>query len=247
MNKAKAVFSGAMILVIAGASGVCWYLNDKGIIGKESVSQPEAYVEYEDNNYNENANYYGNSSNNSGEKAETTTTAENKPIDTVSENDINEFLTVFAKVYFSENTAYNPESRSTYELIRFAYSHIKRTEPSLIKTIQSADEISYYSGVPADEVNAVLEKYLGVTVPHESVYTENDYSFFKYSDELFLAPAADGLPFVNTAVCDKITETENTVNAQFSVFSNGEVYATGEAKIEKTDTGLILVYYNIEK
>lgn len=246
MNKAKAIFSGAMIIAVAGASAACWYLNDKGYLGANEATEPDAYVEYEDKDSYQQDSVWDNDSPDTG-KNEKTTVGEGNEASAVSETEINEFLSVFTKVYFSENTVYTPESRSTYELIRFAYSHIKRTEPSAVETRQSNDEIGYYSGVPADEVNAVLEKYLGVTVPAESVYTENDYSFFKYSDGFFLAPAADGLPFVNTAVCDEITETESSVNAQFTVFSGEAVYAKGEAEMKKSDNGLILVRYNIEK
>ena len=51
MNKAKALFSGAMIIAVAGASATCWYLNDKGMLGNSETTTLQAYVEYENNDY----------------------------------------------------------------------------------------------------------------------------------------------------------------------------------------------------
>ena len=242
MNKAKAIFSGAMVLVIAGTSGACWYLNEKGLIGKDSVTQPDSYIEAEDeykdsvqnNNYNDN----------NDEKNETTTVNADEKI---SEDEINDFLSVFTRGYFSEKDEYTPGSRSTYELIRFAYSHIKRTDSSLIETRREDDSIGYYNCVPAEEINAVLSEYLDVTVPPESVYTENDYAFFRYSDGYFMTPAADGLPFVNTADCDSIEQSGDSISVTFTVSSGDGVYAHGEAEIKMADDRLILVYYSLDK
>lgn len=242
MNKAKAIFSGAMVLVIAGASGACWYLNEKGLIGKDSVTQPDSYIEAEDE-YNDGVQY-DSYDDNKDEKNETTTVNAD---DKISEEEINDFLSVFTKVYFSEKDEYTPGSRSTYELIRFAYSHIKRTDSSLVETRREDDSIGYYNCVSAEEINDVLSEYLDVTVPPESVYTENDYAFFRYSDGYFMTPAADGLPFVNAAVCDRIEQSEDIIRVAFTVNSGEDAYAVGNAEIKMTDKGLILVYYNLDK
>ncbi len=242
MNKAKAIFSGAMVLVIAGASAACWYLNEQGIIGKDSVTQPDAYVEQEDNNYG-GGEKQEKPDNDKSEEKETTTAADNGH--EISADEINNFLSVFTKVYFSEKNEYTPASRSTYELIRFAYSHIKRTDPSLIETRREDDAIGYYNCVPAEELNNILSEYLDVTVPAESVYTENEYGFFKYADGYFLTPAADGLPFVNVAVCDSIEKSGDTYTVTFAVMGDYDVYARGEAELKETDGRLVLVYYNL--
>ena len=243
MNKAKAIFSGMMVLLIAGASGAMWYLNEKGIIGNDSAAQPDSYVEQEVNDPQYVKPDNGNNKND-GEKETTTLPGTDNESDKA---EINEFLTVFAKLYFSESSEYTPGSRSTYELIRFAYSHIKRTDSSLIETRKEDDSIGYYNCVSAEKVNEVLREYLDVTVPAESVYTANDYAFFKYSGGYFMAPAADGLPFVNEAVCDTVEWDGDLATVRFAILSDGEVYADGEAQVKKTDDGLVLVYYNIEK
>ena len=243
MNKAKALFSGAMVLVIAGASAACWYLNEQGLIGKDSVTQPDSYVEQEDNNYG-GGEKQEKPDNDKSEEKETATVADTEGQE-ISTDEINDFLSVFTKVYFSEKNEYTPASRSTYELIRFAYSHIKRTDSSLIETRREDDEVGYYNRVSAEEINKVLGEYLDVTVPPESVYTENDYAFFRYSDGYFMTPAADGLPFVNVAVCDSIEKSDDTYRVTFAVMGDYDVYARGEAELKETDGRLVLVYYKV--
>ena len=242
MNKAKAIFSGAMVLVIAGASGACWYLNEKGLIGKDSVTQPDSYVEYEDTADDDVKHDVQDDDKEEIKETTTTSGSEEKKL---SEDEINDFLSVFTKVYFSEKDEYTPGSRSTYELIRFAYSHIKRTDSSLVETRKEDDSIGYYNCVSAKEINNVLSEYLDVTVPAESVYTENDFAFFKYADGYFMTPAADGLPFVNTAVCDSVEQTGDTVMVAFTVRSGDDVYARGEAEIKLTDDRPVLVFYDV--
>lgn len=247
MNKAKAIFSGAMILAVAGASATCWYLNDKGVIGGE-VETPttQAYVDYDDNDDYNNQNNYNNDDNEDAVKEETTTAEKTEKID-ISEDAVNDFLSVFSKVYFSEKEKYTPDSRNTYELIRFAYSHLKRTDDEAVEIRQLDDSIGYYSCVSFDDVNDVLEKYLGVTVPAESVFTENDYAFFKYSDGYFMTPAADGLPFINTCVADSIDIDDDIIKVRFGIYSDEDRYASGEAEIKITDDGMNLLYYSITK
>lgn len=248
MNKAKAVFSGVMVLAVAGASAACWYLNDKGLIGKSEETTTQAYVEY-DNNEKDN-NIQNNIINDEKDEAvneEISTTAENKEDIEISNDAVNDFLSVFSKVYFSEKDIYTSDKINTYELIRFAYSHLKRTDDEAVEIRQVNDNIGYYSCVSSDEVNEVLEKYLGVSVPEESVYTENDYAFFKYSDGYFMTPAADGLPFINTCVSDSIDVDENMIKVRFTVYSGEDKYANGEAEIKITDDGMNLVYYRLKK
>lgn len=247
MNKAKAIFSGAMILAVAGASATCWYLNDKGVIGVDAETPTtQAYVDYDDNDDYNNQNNYNNDDNEDAVKEETTTAEKTEKID-ISEDAVNDFLSVFSKVYFSEKEKYTPDSRNTYELIRFAYSHLKRTDDEAVEIRQLDDSIGYYSCVSFDDVNDVLEKYLGVTVPAESVFTENDYAFFKYSDGYFMTPAADGLPFINTCVADSIDIDDDIIKVRFGIYSDEDRYASGEAEIKITDDGMNLLYYSITK
>lgn len=248
MNKAKAAFSGLMILAVAGASATCWYLNDKGYMGEPETTTTQAYVEYDNDNNNQ---YNGNDdsdadNNEGGDEEKSTTGAKTEEID-ISSDAVNDFLSVFSKVYFSEKEKYTSQSKNTYEMIRFAYSHLKRTDDSAVEIRQVDDSIGYYSCVSADDVNKVLEKYLGVTVPAESVFTENDYAFFKYSDGYYMTPAADGLPFLNKCVSDSIDVEEDIIKVRFTVYSGDDIYATGEAEIKITDDGMNLVFYKVEK
>lgn len=243
MNKAKALFSGAMVFVIAGASGAMWYLNENGVIGKDNVTQPDAYIEYEDAYDSNEENDFGYDNNREEVKETTTVAAEDEK--QLTDEEINDFLSVFTMVYFSEKDSYTPQGRSTYELIRFAYSHIKRTDSSLIETRQEDDSIGYYNRVSAKEINKVLNEYLNVSVSAESVYTENDFAFFRYEDGYFLTPAADGLPFVNRAVCDSAEYNDGTVSVEFSVYSGDDVYARGEAEISMTEGRPVLIFYDV--
>ena len=250
MNKAKALFSGVMILVVAGASAACWYLNDQGLLGNPQSPTTEAYVEYENNNNNNNENdnnYVDKNDNEVNKDEETTTSAAKEDVPEISKDAVNDFLSVFSKVYFSENGKYTSESKNDYELIRFAYSHIKRTDNESVKIRQIDDNIRYYSCVSAEKVNEVLEKYLGVTVSEESVYTENDYAFFKYADGDFMTPAADGLPYINTCVSDSVNLSGDIIEVRFTVYSGEDKYATGEAEIKITDDGMQLAYYHLKK
>lgn len=247
MNKAKAIFSGAMILVVAGASGACWYLNENGLLGKESASQPDSYVEYADSNYADNDKYNNQyEDEKEGEPEKTTAASGADDAYETDKDEISDLLTVFANVYFSEDADYTPESRSTYELIRFAYSHIKSTQPDLIKTRQDEDSSYYYNYISAKDINSVLEKYLDVSVPAESVYTENDYAYFRYKDGEFCTPAADGLPFINTAVCTSASQSDDILTAEFEIMSSDGKYADGTARFRTEGDSLILVYYSVQ-
>ena len=93
MNKAKAIFSGAMILAVAGASATCWYLNDKGVIGGEAETPTtQAYVDYDDNDDYNNQNNYNNDDNEDAVKEETTTAEKTEKIDIDNSIKIKAFL-----------------------------------------------------------------------------------------------------------------------------------------------------------
>lgn len=272
MKKAKALFAGAMIVLVAGTSAVFWYLNDQGIIGgRTETSSDEGIVSgaYDDENpyyYNEKGEYEPEPGGEDAEpdktqNSETTTTApeQNGEADDVSYESVNRFLSDFALVYFAESAPYAADSRSNYELIRFAYSLTRQTDPDAIITKQESDSIGYYYGVSYDTVNEVLKNYLDVTVGKESVYTESDYAFFRYEDGYFYTPAADGVGFCNRIVADSVAENGDTLTVAFTVYSDGvsynmtaaqahesgEKYASGSAKIRKNADGYTLLAYRL--
>ena len=244
MKKAKALFAAGVIVVVAGLSAAMWYLNDSGILHNGNTT--ETYID--EHNNNDGGNIEDNNSfedNNDEEQTEVQqTTAET--VKEVDETEINEFLSAFANVYFAEQgSGFDIQKCSDYELIQFAYLHIRNTDSESVILEQRDDSIMYYYGVPSDSVKDVVEKYFGVQIPEESVYTENDYAFFSYSNGYFYTPAADGLAYENTAVVDSVEYRNNHVIVRFSVYTGDEKYADGEAKIQLSNNNMNLVSYHI--
>lgn len=252
MNKAKALFAAGVIVAVAGASAGLWYLNENGYIGEESTSG--VYEEADDNYYDddkipeadENIEEIPDEENETKEPNQENNDSGEEYV--YSEDEISEFLSVFTKAYFYDNgSVYDADSYSEYELIRFAYAHINRTDNASIILEEIDDSVRYYYKVSAEKINAVLEKYLGITVPEESVYTENDHAFFRFSDSYFYTPAADGLPYINTAQVDTVEYNNGIPTVTFTVYSAGEKYAEGEAKLMPENDGLTLLYYKIDR
>ena len=244
MNKAKAIFAAGMIIVVAGSSAALWYLNDKGIIGNESTTT--AYVE-ENENYDDaekNDAQPENDKNDSQNQPQTEPDEKTQ----VPESEINEFLSTFSKVYFTEQGAsFDINNCSDYDLILFAFSHIRSTDKSLITLEQRDDSIMYYNGISAEKVNEVLNEYFGISVAQESVYTENSYAFFSYSDGYFYTPAADGLAYKNNTVVNSVECENDQMTVKFTVYSGDAFYADGEAKIQLENDEMKLVYYTVYK
>lgn len=257
MNKAKAVFAAVIVTLVAGSSAVLWQLNDKGVLGTpddENVNTTVSTTVADKNN---------NSDKDDTEDKTTGTTeasAENNDASSLSTTEINEFLTVFSRAYFSEDKAYSASKADTYELIRFAYTDIKINNASLVTVESADDEIGYYHKVSASEVNKTLKKYFGKTVKEESVFTEKTYSFFRYADGYFYTPVADGIGYANVSIADSVTEDKNMIYVDFSIYSSGvttdmtsqqarraseDRYATGKAEIAVNNGEWILRYYEI--
>ena len=242
MNKAKAIFAAGIMVIVASSSAALWYLNDNGLIGNEITT---AYVgENEDHNDDIQENDVQKEDNENEIHSQTPDNPEENV--EVDESEINEFLSTFAKVYFAENmTAFDIDKCSDYDLILFAFTHIRCTEKSLITLVQRDDNIKYYNGIAADKVNEVLDKYFGVSVADESVYTENSYAFFSYSDGYFYTPAADGLPYKNNAVVNSVEYSDDMIIAKFTIYSDGEFYADAEAKLRMENDELKMIYYSV--
>ena len=239
MNKAKAIFAAGIMVIVAGSSAALWYLNDKGLIGNEITT---AYVE---ENEDHNDDIQENNAQTENDEKETQSQTQVNPDENakVSEDEINEFL---SKVYFAEHlTAFDIDKCSDYDLILFAFTHVRCTEKSMITFVQRDDSIKYYNGIPADKVNEVLDKYFGVSVAQESVYAENNYAFFSYSDGYFYTPAADGLPYKNNAVVNSVEYSDDIIIAKFTIYSDGEFYADAEAKLRMENDELKMVYYSV--
>ena len=111
--------------------------------------------------------------------AEETTTA----APAVSEDEINNFLTTFSNVYFAEGSgSFDSKNAKPYELLLFAFLHTKNTDRAAIMSKNEDDAIGSYMGISIEKANEVLDSYLGLVVDAESVYTENNYKFFRYKN-----------------------------------------------------------------
>lgn len=243
MNKAKALFAAGIIVVVAAASASLYYLNESGKIGKEPQSDADspAYEEYDDSYDNKNPQ-----SEDKTTQAQTTTENNDENSQSVEKDEINEFLSVFSNVYFAEQKgSFDADGCTDYELVLFAYLHIRNTDKASVVSEKRDDSIVYYSGVPFDKVNDVLDKYFGLSVSAESVYNENDYEFFRYENGYFYTPSADGLGYTNTCVADSVAYSGDNIIVQFTVYASEDKYATGEARIKLTDNGMKLDLYRI--
>ena len=115
-----------------------------------------------------------------------------------SDDEIENFLSVFANYYFAEQSgSFNSKDYDPYDLILFAYTYTKHTDKLSVKAKNEDDNIGIYMGISIEKVNEVLDEYFGLVVDAESAYTENDYEFFRYEDGYFWTPAADGVGFTN--------------------------------------------------
>ncbi|MBQ8210729.1 MAG: hypothetical protein IJZ35_09120 [Clostridia bacterium] len=261
MNKAKAIFAAVIVIAVAGSSAILWQLNDKGVIGSQENEDENTLSTVATTNSNQDYNKSENDNNDTPENDDVADENNDAPaVSDVSTTDINEFLTVFSKVYFSENKAYSSGSPDTYELIRFAYSNAMMQGGSLVTTEYEDDDIGYYNKISATAVNDTLDKYFGKTVANESVYTEKTYSFFKYSDGYFYTPAADGISYTNVSIADSVSQSGNLVSVEFSIYSSGvttdmtsqqarrasnDRYASGKAEIYVNDGSFTLKYYEV--
>ena len=244
MKKAKALFATGVIVVVAGLSAAMLYLNDAGFLHNNDAA--ETYVD--DNNNNDSADINddiapdGNDETQQSEIQQTTDESD----ENIGDAEINEFLSAFANVYFAEQGRdFDIKKCSDYDLIQFAYLHIRNTEKDSVILEQLDDSIGYYYTVSYEKVRSVVEKYFGVQISEESVYTENDYAFFSYKDGYFYTPAADGLGYGNTAVADSVEYRNDKAVVRFTVYSGAEKYAEGEAEIRIYDNNMNLVSYRI--
>ena len=248
MKKAKALFAAGIIVIVTGMSAAMWYLNDSGKLHNDNNDVTEMYAdEYEIadeviDDADDSAEESDEKEESQSEAPETTAVSAGE----IGEAEINEFLSDFAGVYFAENgKGFDIKKCSDYELIQFAYLHIRNTDKDSVILEQRDDSIGYYHGVPYDSVEKIVGKYFGKQISKEGAYTEKDYAFFSYSDGYFYTPAADGLGYGNTAVAESVEYRGDNAVVRFSVYSGTEKYAEGEAEISINDNNLNLVSYRI--
>lgn len=276
MNKAKALFTVGVIVIVAGASALCWYLNDKGLLTPdENVSDVqdsyEAYDDGDNDNKSDDAHVRDPAVENEEpqQKETTTESAEKEQADKENADEkiddltaLNEFLSTFSSLYFSENSSFSSDSPNEYELLKFAYLYAVVFDSGKgTVTEYFDDEIGAYNGISADNAEKIIDKFFGVSISRKDVYTENTYSFFKYDNGYFYTPAADGVGYENLVIVDSAVINGNAVSVSFTVYSKGvdssmssaqakkkgTSYAEGKAEIVITDGEYKLVYYSLKK
>lgn len=272
MKKAKALFAAGIIVIVAGASALCLYLNDNGklsfcnenAVTEENAVAPDAEYDYvleddepEKNVAEENVTNQTTTEVSADDKEETPEDAEK--VDTVA---INEFLSTFSRLYFCNNDKHSEKNPDKYEMLKFAYLYAEVFENGAgIRTEIFDDDIGIYNGIGEEDVKRITEKFFGMSLKSESVHTENDYQFFMYSDGYFYTPAADGVGYVNLSVADFAVKNGDTITVSFTVYSDGvscdmtseqakkkgTVYASGKAEIQVKDDNYRLISYSVKE
>ena len=231
MNKAKALFALGIIVVVAATTGALLMLNENGKLGN-SQSETTTVQQTEYNTVQTTT------------EAQTTEIAEETTL--FSDDEINSFLTVFSNVYFAEQKgSFSAKAADPYDLLLFAFLHTRNTDKAAITTKQADDAIGWYSCISIEKVNNVLDEYFGLVVDAESVFTENDYDFFRYENGYFMTPAADGLAYRNYCVSDSVVRSGDSIIVQFTVYSGNDKYASGEARIKTSENGMRLDLYKV--
>lgn len=251
MNKAKALFTAGIIVIVAGASALCWYLNDSGALSEQAQNQEDAdkyivSVDYDDaDNYNsidnnDDDNDDDNDDAQSSDGSETSTLNEkdekdnddkedennqaddDRAVDSVDTVKINEYLTIFSSLYFSESSRYSSSDADTYELLKFAYLYsVVYKNGSGIVLRQIDDDIGTYSGIEASVAENIINRFFGLGIARESVYKEQTYAFFMYRDGYFLTPAADGMGYGNVSIVDYAEQSGSIISVKFTIYSDG--------------------------
>ncbi len=255
MNKAKAMFAAGVIVVVAAASGALWYLNENGKLGNDAdeIENASAYVQEEDDyqpdkedkDYDDNDNQQNDGSDNE-EKTTSASGVETPDYDVNKKDDVDEMLSACAKFYFAEDKGvFDKSNYSDYDLMRFAFMFVKTNSRDVVAEMNRDDSVGCYMGVPYGSVNSVIEELFGITIERESIYTENDYEFFMYEDGYFYTPAADGVGFTNTCEIDSFDINGDMWTVQFTIYDGSTKYATGEARVRDTETGMKVEYYRV--
>lgn len=271
MKKAKAFFTLGIITIVAGASAVCLYLDNKGMLSfSEDMSVVETTAAVQDDYY---GNEYENNEeapepdvNNDEQKDENSGNIQNeeaadeKPekLDAAS---VNEFLSIFSGLYFSERYDYSQDNFNSYELLKFAYLYaVRHGDSDGIVTGYPDDEKGMHNGIEASEAERIISDFFGVEISRESAFTENSYQYFMYRDGYFYTPAADGISHVNVTVADTVVKNDDSISVAFTIYSEGvtsdmtaaqakkygTVYAKGEAELVRTADGYRLVRYSVD-
>ncbi len=268
MNKAKALFTAGVIVVVAGASAVCWQLNEHGVFEPEKQTNGDEIVYNEDEDKDKYIIDAENEEKHETIAAETKEEPdneeniekeENEPLEEKDYKKLDSFLTVLSSLYFSEGKPYKSSAADEYELLRFAYLYNTVYGGGSNVTLTKDDEIGVYSGIPAEKANEICKRFFGKAINLKSVYTEKTYSFFIYENGCFYTPAADGMGYDNKAFVDSAENSGGIITVAFTVYSsgvsdnmsadeakeNGIRYGEGTAKLRIKGNNYIVEAYSL--
>ena len=126
---------------------------------------------------------------------------------------LNMFLSNFSEAYFDN---YSANDYQANRLISFAFTHNSLNNPNKI----FYEEM--YMGISASDVNTTLDKYLGITIPNNSV------GEWTYSDGNYYMDAASGETYAYFSIATDITDNgDGTFEVEFTkFFDNNNVFET---------------------
>ena len=214
----KKIISCLMVVMLISGMSACGHKEEKEVVTDDNVKS------YEDNSHKEMTE--------DDIHIETEEDSDKISEDIVLSADeqykINIFLSNFAELYIKE---YDTDNVDDISLINFAHAHAK---------VNDHDKITYddidgktYEAITIEEVNRILDKYLGKKIEAEEghvysvSYPEGYTSEILFQNGKFNFEPADGESFSNIAVADKMTKIkEDIYEVEFTVYSILE-YSTG--------------------
>ncbi len=137
--------------------------------------------------------------------------------------ELNLFLSNFSEAYYDPNDAYytNPDEQK----IMFAYLH------SLINYNGSIIYENGYYGIYASDVDKILNRFFGTTVPRQTPYNSK---VWKYKNGKFLIPAADGESYGAFSLATGMYPNgDGTYRVTFNVYYDTDVMG-GDIITDKT-------------
>lgn len=129
---------------------------------------------------------------------------------------VNLFLSNLSETFYDPDTDYYGENEN---LIRFAYLHAKLNWSKIL--VNDGDD----EGLSAANVDTILERFFGHTVPHE---TPKNSRRWTYRNGHFFAPAADGAPYPDFTVVTSMTKrSDGYYDVGFNIYRDPSIVAGG--------------------
>lgn len=125
--------------------------------------------------------------------------------------ELNKFLSNFAEALCDVSVNYDADSK-----ISFAFHHAFINEPT-----DSVVYVGDMMGIKAEMVDAILNRFFGESVPHEST----DGGYWTYEDGCFLIPAASGESYAYFAIATGMTDNgDGTYTVEFNEYFDSEAW-----------------------